>query len=169
MTEQSPVLQQPWRWIESTAQLQNDYYGGIPTPDDPEAFADYMTWNALAAIKELGEALDEVGWKTWATPRGWVNRDAFIRECVDVNHFVANMLAAVGCTDTEYEVSYRAKQEVNRIRAGSGTYDGRNKCPVCGRALDDPTTRCTLEFHHIDDEPLGYSAGVSELGYDGDG
>ena len=88
--------------------------------------------------------MQEVGWKPWATPRGWVNRDAAVGELVDVAHFLANLLCALDVSDSEWEYLYRAKQEVNRQRMRSGTYDGvSGKCPRCFRAYDSPTTSCT--------------------------
>lgn len=135
-----------WKWLTSTKTLQEDYYrfNFDELRRDPNAFANYITWNHTAAVVELGEALNEVGWKPWAKPRGWFNREAFIGECVDANHFIANMLVAVGATDEEYEVAYQKKQEINRQRQRDG-YDGLNKCLLCGRALDDPTTECRVE------------------------
>lgn len=44
---------------------------------------------------------------------------------MDVNHFIANMLVAVGVTDEEWEAAYRAKQQVNRDRQASKAYTAR--------------------------------------------
>lgn len=132
-----------WKWLESTRQLQVEAYGDTNWPKTGEALAESVKMNALAAMVEIGEAIAEVGWKDWASERGWVNRDAFIRELVDVDHFVANMLVAVGCTDQEWEEAYRKKQQINRDRQTAG-YDGRsNKCPRCKRAYDDDTVDCS--------------------------
>jgi hypothetical protein len=132
-------LETNWQWLESTRELQEKVYGFDFTAlrDNREALADYLVHNHTAAVLELSEALSEVGWKTWATPRGWVNRTAFIKELVDVAHFIGNMLVAVGCDDEEWENYYREKQDVNRKRQADG-YDGvSTKCPDCKRALDD--------------------------------
>lgn len=92
---------------------------------------------------ELSEFMQEVGWKPWATPRGWVNRDAAVGELVDVAHFLANLLCALDVTDAEWQHAYRTKQEVNRQRQRSGTYDGvSGKCYACRRAYDDPSVKC---------------------------
>ncbi len=129
-----------WRWLASTLDLQRTAFGwdwdAIRQQDDyPEVLARSLAENALAAHVELDEAMAEVGWKSWTTKRGWVNREAFLTEVVDEQHFIANMLVAVGITDAEYEAAYQAKQQVNRDRMASGTYDGiKDKCPACKRA-----------------------------------
>jgi hypothetical protein len=143
-----PVSDGRWRWLESTRELQVKHYGRDydALARDPELLADTLMMNFTAAVVELGEVMDEVGWKTWITNRGWVNRKEFIGEIVDHQHFIANMLTAVGCTDDEYEEAYRAKQQVNRDRMTSGTYDGvSTKCMLCHRALDDTTVECHIE------------------------
>lgn len=131
-----------WQWLESTRELQEQVYGfdlaGMQA-NNPDEFADYVVMNHTAAVSELSEALDEVGWKSWAKPRGWVNRDAFVKELIDVAHFVANLAVSVGCTDEEWQERYESKQRVNRQRQLVG-YDGvSTKCPDCHRALDDDT------------------------------
>ena len=98
-----------------------------------------------AAVSELGEALDEIGWKSWATSRH-INREAFIAELVDVLHFWINMLIALGDdpADIADEVfrGYLAKRQRNAARQVEG-YDGvSTKCSHCGRALDDPAVGC---------------------------
>lgn len=45
-----------------------------------------------------------------------MNRTRVLDEIVDVLHFVANMLVAIGVTDDELEASYKAKQAINRQR-----------------------------------------------------
>lgn len=129
-----------WSWLASTRELQERTYG-FSFPLEGEDLANYLTWNHTAAVLELGEAMQEVQWKPWATPRGPINRDAFIKELVDALHFIGNALVAVDCTDEELETAYQAKQDVNRRRQATG-YDGRNKCPRCRRAYDDDTTAC---------------------------
>jgi hypothetical protein len=127
-----------WRWLASTRDLQVRAYGDTNWPKEGDALADSVMMNVLALTNELqAEVLPEVGWKPWAQPRGWVNREAYLKELVDVGHFLANLLIAVGCTDEEWERLYRAKQELNLRRQRVG-YDGvEGKCHACHRALDD--------------------------------
>src|SRR6266487_2219445 len=107
------MMQEEWRWLESTRQLQRDAYGDDEWPKEGDALADSAMSNMFSLLKEVNEAGDEIGWKPWARPRGWVNRDRYIGELVDVGHFLANLLLLVGCTDEEWEARYRAKQALN--------------------------------------------------------
>lgn len=144
-----------WNWLASTRALQAEYFQREFPITDPDELADYVTENHSAAVIELSEFMQEVGWKPWATPRGWVNREAALRELVDVGHFVANLLCALDVSDAEWEHAYRAKQEVNRQRMRSGSYDGvSGKCPTCGRAFDDPGVLCAP----ADENVPGYCA-----------
>jgi dimeric dUTPase (all-alpha-NTP-PPase superfamily) len=111
--------------------------------------------NVLALIKELGEALDETGWKPWATSNH-VNADAFKGELVDVWHFLMNLMLHVGMTPRELYDGYFIKQRINVKRQREG-YDGvTGKCPQCKRAYDDPAVRCTpastAERHDLDED-----------------
>lgn len=126
-----------WKWLASTRELQEKYFDRDFSNQDPDEFADAIVMNHSALICELTEFMDEVGWKDWTTPRGWVNREAAIGELVDAAHFMANLLVRLNVTDDEWEERYQAKQEVNRQRRRT-SYDGvSNKCPKCRRALDD--------------------------------
>lgn len=132
-----------WRWLRSTVDLQGDAFGE-EFPKTGEDLGAWVRTNVTALIAELGEALKEIGWKTWSTGQGYVNRPAFLGEIVDAGHFLANLLVAVGVTDDEWEAAYQRKQQVNRDRqATTGGYDARKeKCPACGRAYDDTAVRC---------------------------
>lgn len=126
-----------WNWLASTRALQKEAYGrDFDKPLDPDEFADAIVMQFAALIVELSEFMQEVGWKDWTTPRGWVNRDQAVGELVDVAHFLANILCRLDVTDEEWERRYRAKQEVNRKRqAQPGGYDGvSDKCPSCRRS-----------------------------------
>lgn len=131
-----------WNWLASTRVLQEEAFGRDFSNQDPDEFADAIVMNHSALIVELSEFMAEVGWKDWATPRGWVNREAAVGELVDAAHFLANLLIRLDVTDTEWEQRYRAKQEVNRNRQRSG-YDGvTGKCPQCRRSYDDSGVTC---------------------------
>jgi hypothetical protein len=131
-----------WRWLASTRVLQREAFGDDVWPKEGEALATSVIENVTSLVAELSEMLHEVGWKPWATPRGWINRDAFVGELVDVGHFLANLLVAAGVTDAEWEARYRMKQAVNLERQRRG-YDGvSGKCPRCGRSYDDPGVSC---------------------------
>jgi hypothetical protein len=109
----------------------------------------YIREMQQAAIMELCEALDEVGWKSWATSRH-INRDAYVGELVDVLHFWINMLLALGDDPAklarEVFIRYETKGRLNAKRQADG-YDGvSTKCPQCHRALDDPAVTCSTRY-----------------------
>lgn len=130
---------QPWRWLESTRQLQAEHFGVDYSALTGEKLADYMRTQIAAVASELGEFSQEVDWKPWVNgkgERGWVNRDQAVGELVDLAHFVANALCALDVGDDEWEERYRAKQQVNRDRRSSG-YDSKTTKCRCGRAFED--------------------------------
>lgn len=92
--------------------------------------------NVLACTDELHEALNEVGWKQWATSRH-VNENALKKELIDAAHFLINLMLHAGMTADEFFTLYLAKNKRNFERQVEG-YDGvSSKCPHCSRALDD--------------------------------
>jgi dimeric dUTPase (all-alpha-NTP-PPase superfamily) len=106
----------------------------------PDVQAEYVRTSVLAATAELHEALNEVGWKPWATER-FYNTDNVISECVDAFHFVINIMLASGVSAKDladrFHEKYVEKNERNATRQKEG-YDGvSSKCPHCSRALDD--------------------------------
>lgn len=107
-----------WKWLESTRALQREAFDLDPDQDigNPAAQALRVKDNVLAAMVELIELLNEVKWKYWSHEEAWVRRERILSEAVDVNHFVGNILVALGITDDEYERAYQAKQIVNRER-----------------------------------------------------
>ena len=103
-----------WGWLSSTVELQRDAYGLEWTGDEPAGqVASSLKDNVLAAFAELGEILREFHWKYWSHAEPFVNRDRVIGEVVDAQHFLANILVAVGCDDEEYEAAYKHKQLIN--------------------------------------------------------
>jgi hypothetical protein len=101
---------------------------------------DAIRYNYIALVQELSEAMNEVGWKSWASSRH-INDEMF-GELRDMWQFLINlMFLATG--DSPEKLAHRlthelaAKHEVNIQRAKSN-YDGvSTKCPKCKRALDD--------------------------------
>ncbi len=67
-------------------------------------------------VELAGEVPREFHWKYWSHTEPFVNRSAVLEEIVDVMHFLANMLIAMGVTDGEFEEAYQAKQAINRAR-----------------------------------------------------
>lgn len=130
--------------LDHQRQLQSSSFGADPCTMQGDQRAQYIRDMTLALIDELSEALNETGWKPWASSRH-VNRDAYIAELVDAVHFLANLFLVVGATEEEIVSAYLAKAEKNRLRQLNG-YDGvSSKCRVCGRALDDSAVTCTAD------------------------
>lgn len=96
----------------------------------------------VAAVQELGEALNETTWKPWAHGRAKINTPLFLAELNDAWQFLANMWLAVmpGATPeviaTFMHEAHSVKIEINHQRIHDN-YDGKNKCSHCGRALDE--------------------------------
>jgi dUTPase-like protein len=134
--------------IQRVTQKNRGY--DFSTMEDHEKIG-YIKEMNLAAQVELVEALDEIGWKSWASSRH-INRAAFINELVDVLHFAFNMLAAVQCSDRELYNRFREKAIINARRVMNGYTGVEEKCPRCNRALDDPETRCRIELVTKDNE-----------------
>lgn len=121
-----------WQWLLSTRNLQIGTYGydldwlaeglRLGVPSVTKELAAYITWNLFAAHQELAETAVEFSWKPWAIDEPFVNRERIVNELIDVNHFVGNILTAMGVTDEEYAAAYQAKQQKNRERAASGSY-----------------------------------------------
>lgn len=105
--------------------------------------AEYMRSQTLALMAELFEALDETGWKPWATSRHF-NIGAWLVEMVDAWHFFENLLM-VGMDEAgwtleqmadEFYKAYLVKNQKNMKRHENGDYDGLNKCKQCHRDLE---------------------------------
>lgn len=124
------------KWLEETQKLQIESFGTDPAALVGLERDQYLAINNLAARDELSEALNEHSWKPWSKTKGQLNRREYIKEHVDVLHFVANMLIAAQCTDEELNELYLEKMDVNRARQVA-SYDNSNKCSLCKRALDD--------------------------------
>jgi hypothetical protein len=128
-------------WLKQTRILQTVSFGQDPAELEGEARADFISWNFTAMVIELGEMMGEFpSWKPWVTERGEnLNREQFIAEMVDALHFAGNILAAVECTDEEFNEAYLKKMAKNAARMASGEYDGvSDKCPICKREYEVP-------------------------------
>jgi hypothetical protein len=145
-------------WLAETKKLQEEAYSIIYAKfegDQPHRLnniIEYLRWNMLAIDDELAEIRKEISWKPWQHDDPYVNRQAVIKECVDVLHFVANIICAVGGTDDVLDEMYVDKMQVNRDRQLKGykVKDDGVKCGKCTRALDDfdvstcPETECPV-------------------------
>lgn len=120
----------------------------LPDSSSPSDRIQGLRIMVLACIAELYEALDETGWKPWATSNH-IHEDAAFSELGDALQFLLNAMMIVkpqlppeDLAEAIFE-KHSAKVEVNRARMAA-EYDGlKGKCGSCRRALDDPTTECT--------------------------
>jgi dimeric dUTPase (all-alpha-NTP-PPase superfamily) len=111
----------------------------------PEEKMEAFRTNVLACTDELHEALDETGWKPWATSNH-LNRDAFHSEMVDAWHFFMNLMLHGEMSMDDLYRGYMAKNAVNHRRQIDG-YDGvKGKCQTCHRDLADRGVTCTFDW-----------------------
>lgn len=125
------------------------------SPADKWARINHIKEMYIAAVQELGEALDETSWKSWAVadePR--LRKHAVGSELSDAFQFIMNMWFAAYPELTDEELADRmisvleAKLAINESRRING-YDGvSTKCGQCKRALDDPAVACTRTSDH---------------------
>lgn len=133
-------------WLTSTRRLQELAYDAFYDQMGDEERADSMMMNLNAAHDEISEMGAEMGWKPWAPPRGWINREAAIREAVDALHFIANLLTHCQATGEELTAAYKAKQLKN-LQRQIDAYDGRSdKCGYCKRDLTEFQGGLSLEI-----------------------
>lgn len=133
------------KWLQKTRQLQTDVYKADygkfagDAPEELNYLIEYIRWNMLAIDDELAEVRQAISWKPWQHDEPYADRKEIIKECVDVLHFVANILCAAGATDEELDAEYLAKMQKNadRQRNGYRVLDDGMKCTSCFRALDD--------------------------------
>lgn len=98
----------------------------------------------LALTDELHEALNETGWKPWASS-DHINEEAFKNELVDAWHFFMNLMLVAKMSPEELYIRYLRKHEKNKDRQEVG-YDGLDKCPMCKRAFDDDAVQCNYAY-----------------------
>lgn len=144
-----PVKIDPERKLETMFELQEEMqensFGVAPTDlaalgSEEERIAFYKDMH-IAIIAELQEALDEMGWKPWATSKHF--RDEAVQaELVDAFHFFMNLFMVAGGNAEKLFDGYIRKREKNIARQAAG-YNGVDlKCPGCKRALDDDAVLC---------------------------
>ena len=111
-------------WLQTTSLLQQQF--GVDWDrmrQNDTDLADYITWNLSALFEEVGEMSHELRWHPWKQARGKITteqRDKALEEAADALHFLANILAALDCSDQEFSDVYAAKQNTNRARLESG-------------------------------------------------
>jgi len=100
----------------------------------------YLLNNLEGIADELAEARNETTWKMWTSGSelgSFYDRDAFVKELVDLMHFWVNLLLLADCSADEVYSRYMKKADVNSKRQLDG-YDGRTTKDETGRATDEP-------------------------------
>ena len=128
--------------LEAQRQLQIKAYGKDPAELQGDERIQFIKDMTLALTDELHEALAETNWKPWAKGND-VTEDAFQGELVDAFHFFMNLMLVGHMSAEDMAVKYASKRQKNIKRQEDG-YDGKNKCPGCGRALDDDAVHCSM-------------------------
>lgn len=129
---------------ENMKKANPDVDTGSPWDMTQEEIARFIQWNHTALIVELGEMMQEVGWKPWASAR-FANHPQAMQEMVDAWHFFLNILLALAAMNhmsiwemaVQFDDYYTKKNEKNHQRQVDG-YDGiSGKCKECGRDLTE--------------------------------
>jgi hypothetical protein len=120
------------------AELQVTHFGLTPPwKMEGEERRQYVTAMTLALIDELSEMLREVAWKPWAKD-DYIHEDAYLGELIDAWHFMMNLALVVDPSGQRFVDAYFAKAKVNEERQARGYSVLEMKCPMCGRAMDEP-------------------------------
>lgn len=100
---------------------QRSFYGLRPDDMEPEDRMAWLRTNALAAVAEVIETLDEAGWKPWKSKGfGEIDRAAFAHEMSDVILFLLNMLLVAGVTGQELADALETTWAKNEQRQQTG-------------------------------------------------
>jgi NTP pyrophosphatase (non-canonical NTP hydrolase) len=135
-----------WRGLfNAQRKIQELAYGKDPYEIvDPVERIQFIKDMHTAITMELGEMLDETGWKPWATSNH-VNEEAMQGELADVLLFFINLCMAADATPEVIAEKTFEKMKRNLDRQLAG-YDGvTGKCVRCKRALDDTAVTCVDE------------------------
>ena len=130
--------------MQQDLQLTIPPKGVDPAAHEGDKMASHVRDMVIALEDELHEAMNETGWKPWATSRHF-NAEPFTKELVDAWHFFMNLMLVgahqLGMSAEEYADyftrQYITKNVINRERHEKGEYDGLNKCPKCKRDLNE--------------------------------
>jgi hypothetical protein len=131
------------RIMSYQARFQDMTPGGVVDAKlaDPETTARMVREQMLALIAECGEALNEVGWKPWATSRH-LNVASFRSELIDILRFWLNLVQISGLSAEGVYQAYLDSMLKTTQRLIDG-YDGVSiKCPGCKRSYDDKGVKC---------------------------
>jgi hypothetical protein len=132
------------RMLQDQAEIQKLFPDGVGPassyPDRVELMSVLRT-QSLSLIKEISEALDETGWKPWASSNH-INGEKFKHELVDAFRFWMNLCIIAGMNAEEIHTIFHETLFISRTRAATG-YDGvSSKCPSCKASYDNAGVMC---------------------------
>lgn len=100
---------------------QRSFYHIRPEDMTTQARMENMRTNALAAVAEIIEVIDETGWKPWKSNGfGTVNHAAFADEMADVLLFLFNMAIGAGVSGTDLARALEDAWQKNETRQRDG-------------------------------------------------
>jgi hypothetical protein len=123
------------QWLNMMRGLQEVAFGAHYDDFEDDYRGDSMLMNLYALVCEVVEMGDEMGWKPWSSPRGFINREPALIELVDQMHFQGNLAAHGKYTGEEVGRALKAKALKNLQRQLDGYDTRKNKCPSCHRDL----------------------------------
>jgi hypothetical protein len=122
--------------LEKQRQFQRRLNGYDVDEQTDEQRIENFKSSMFALIAELYEAVNEMGWKSWALSNHF-NTQRVQEELVDAWHFFMNLMLHAGLTGDDLWKLYARKLEVNFQRQDD-KYDGvATKCMVCKRELSE--------------------------------
>lgn len=101
----------------------------------------FLMETGTALMCEVTEALNETGWKPWASSNH-INRDAYREELADIYIFLMNLMLCDDMTMMDMAHLVQAKQTKNVKRQMEGYTGVTEKCPRCKGALDGAGIEC---------------------------
>lgn len=129
------------RLLERQRTIQKVFIGDDPGNLDPERKMAFIMETGTALIHEVVEAMNETGWKPWASSNH-INVEAYGEELADVFIFLMNMMLIAGITTRDLALLVDQKQSKNLRRQSAGYTGVDEKCPGCGSALDGAGIGC---------------------------
>ena len=85
-----------------------------------QEWTDYIRLMLTCVQVEAVEALNWVNWKPWKKTKHEFNREEYINELVDIQHFLINCALAVDCDHEEFTQAFFNKGKENIVRQEKG-------------------------------------------------
>lgn len=130
------------RLLARQREIQRIYLDGqTPIELDQDRKMAFLMETGTALMCEVTEALNETGWKPWASSNH-INRDAYREELADIYIFLMNLMLIDDMTAMDLARLVNDKQDKNVKRQVDGYTGVKEKCPNCKAALDGAGIGC---------------------------